>query len=124
MGLSKRILLVDDDRTARHRARYLLKNLGFENIIEANDGDSGLFALKKEKVDLIISDWYMPGMSGLDFFKALQKKEDFKGIPFLMTTSEREKGKVVEALKLGVKHYIVKPVEAETLEPKIKLLLG
>lgn len=96
--------------------------MGFNNLIESPDGASALELLKNEKVDLIISDRYMPQMDGLALFKKLQE-EGLADIPFLLLTSENQKEKITDTIKLGIKNYIVKPLDPKSLEIKIKRLL-
>lgn len=119
-----KILVVDDENTAKHLIRHHLFTLGFSDVIEANDGDDALQILDKEKVDLIIADWNMPKKDGIVFFKCLQENPSLKGIPFLMTSVEGEKEKIKQAIQAGVRHYIVKPVYAETLGKKINQMLN
>lgn len=119
---SKRVLVVDDSNVMRQIIKNNLKQLGFkpENISDADDGSSGLKKASDETFDLIVSDWNMPKMTGIDFLKAVRADDKLKGIPFLMVTSETEKEKIVEAVQAGVSQYIVKPFNANQLEEKIK----
>ncbi|MFH1624591.1 MAG: chemotaxis response regulator CheY [Pseudomonadota bacterium] len=118
-----RILIVDDFSTMRRIMRNLLRQLGYVNILEADDGNAALAKLKKEDIDFVISDWNMPRMSGLDLLKGVRGDEKLKNIPFLMVTAESEKDKIVEAVKAGVSNYIVKPFTAEILKQKITQIL-
>ncbi len=115
-----RILVVDDFATMRKVIRNLLKQIGFENVVEAENGQIAMRTLKSQKVDFVISDWNMPTMSGLELLKAIRTDEDLSSTPFLMVTAEALKENVVEAVKAGVNNYIVKPFTAEVLEEKIK----
>jgi two-component system, chemotaxis family, chemotaxis protein CheY len=117
------ILIVDDFASMRRIIKGTLKSIGFSNFIEAEDGVIALKTLEKEKVDLIISDWIMPNMNGLEFLKAAKKDDRFKGIPFIMVTAEGQKGNVLEAINAGVNNYIVKPFTPETLHAKLKKVL-
>jgi two-component system, chemotaxis family, chemotaxis protein CheY len=117
------ILIVDDFDSMRRIIKGTLKGLGFSNFIEAEDGVAALKKMEKEKVDLIISDWIMPNMNGLDFLKAVKGDEKFKTIPFIMVTAEGQKGSVLDAINAGVNNYIVKPFSPETLSLKIKKVL-
>jgi two-component system chemotaxis response regulator CheY len=118
------VLVVDDFSTMRRINKNILKELGFKNIIEADDGTTGLNALKTHKVDLIISDWNMPKMSGLDFLKKVRGADEYKDIPFLMVTAEAQKENIIEAVKAKVSNYIVKPFTAETLSEKIEKIFA
>ena len=117
------ILVVDDFATMRRIIKSNLKQMGFSKIIEAEDGCSALEELKKEKVDLIISDWNMPNMTGLEFLKAVRSDEGLKQIPFVMVTAEGQKDNVMEAVKAGVTNYVVKPFTPDTFEEKLKKVL-
>ena len=114
-----KILTVDDFSTMRHIIRNMLRQLGYTNIVEAEDGTEALSLLQREKVDFVISDWNMPHMSGLDLLKAIRADETLKPIPVLLVTAEALKEYVVEAVKAGVDNYVVKPFTAETLKEKI-----
>ena len=121
MGDKKKIkiLVVDDFSTMRKVIRNLLKQSGYENITEAEDGVAALKVLKSTKMDLIISDWNMPNMSGIELLKTVRADSDLGTLPFLMVTAESLKENVVEAVKAGVNNYIVKPFTAEVLSEKI-----
>ena len=114
-----RILTVDDFSTMRKIVKNILRQLGYENIVEADDGTTALDVLKQEKVDFIISDWNMPNMTGLDLLKNVRADESLKDIPVLLVTAEALKENVVEAVKAGVNGYIVKPFTEEILKEKI-----
>jgi two-component system chemotaxis response regulator CheY len=118
-----KILVVDDFATMRKVIRNLLKQVGYENIVEAEDGVTALRVLKSQKVDLIVSDWNMPNMTGLELLKAVRADEDLKPTPFLMVTAEALQDNVIAAVKAGVSNYIVKPFTAEVLNEKIKKIL-
>jgi two-component system chemotaxis response regulator CheY len=123
MDLQIKILVVDDFATMRKVVRNLLKQVGYENIVEAEDGVMALKALKSQKIGLIISDWNMPNMTGLELLKAVRADEDLKTTPFLMVTAEALQDNVITAVKAGVSNYIVKPFTAEVLNDKIKKIL-
>ena len=114
-----RILTVDDFSTMRKIVKNILRQLGYENIVEADDGTTALDVLKQEKVDFIISDWNMPNMTGLDLLKTVRADKSLKDIPVLLVTAEALKENVVEAVKAGVNGYIVKPFTEEVLKEKI-----
>ena len=118
-----KILLVDDFATMRKVIRNLLKQGGFENVAEAEDGVAALKVLKSQPVDFVISDWNMPNMSGLELLKAVRADEELKELPFLMVTAEALKDNVVAAVKAGVSNYIVKPFTAEVLNEKIEKIV-
>jgi two-component system chemotaxis response regulator CheY len=121
---SMKILVVDDFATMRRIVRGVLKQLGFSNIIEAEDGTNALEELRREKVGLIVSDWNMPKMTGLDLLRSVRKDAELRSIPFLMVTAEGQKENVVEAVKAGVTNYIVKPFTPETFNEKLKKVFG
>ena len=124
MDLNMKVLVVDDFVTMRRIVRNILKQIGFKNITEAEDGKAALNELKKEKPDLILCDWNMPGMSGLDLLNVIRADDQFKGIPFIMVTAEAQKNNIVDAVKAGVNGYIVKPFTAETINEKLKKVFG
>ena len=113
------VLIVDDFLTMRRIVRKILRDLDFQNIIEAEDGSAALDVLKTTKVDLIVSDWNMPRMTGLELLKEVRGNDNFKDTPFLMVTAEAQKENIVEAVKARVSNYIVKPFTAATLEEKL-----
>ncbi len=117
------VLVVDDFATMRRIIRNILRDLEFKKILEAEDGTAAVDILKTQKVDLIISDWNMPKMTGLELLKWVRSNEDTKDIPFLMVTAEAQKENVIEAVKAKVSNYIVKPFTAQTLAEKIEKIL-
>jgi two-component system, chemotaxis family, chemotaxis protein CheY len=123
MDKSIKILVVDDLATMRKVIRNLLKQSGYENLVEAEDGVNALKILKSQKIDFVVSDWNMPNMSGLELLKAVRADEDLKALPFLMVTAEALQENVVAAVKAGVSNYIVKPFTSETLDEKIKKIM-
>lgn len=114
-----KILVVDDFSTMRRIVKNILKQLGYENIEEAEDGAQAFNKLKTGNFGFIISDWNMPNMDGLELLKKVRTDPELKGLPFLMVTAEAEKNKVIEAIKAGVSNYIVKPFTAEVLKEKM-----
>lgn len=124
LDLSMRVLIVDDFATMRRILRNILKQIGYTRILEADDGTTALEMLKKEKVDLIISDWNMPKMTGLDLLKTVRASSESKGLPFLMVTAEAQKQNVIDAVKAGVSNYIVKPFTPEQIAEKIEKIFG
>ena len=119
-----RILVVDDFQTMRRIIINLLKQLGFSNVCEAADGALALEKVKSEKIDLIMSDWNMPNMTGMDFLKEVRADEQLKAIPFIMVTAEGKKENVIAAVHAGVSNYIVKPFNAATLKEKLSKVIG
>lgn len=117
--LKAKILIVDDFSTMRRIIKNILKQLGYTDISEAENGVAALEILKSENIDLIISDWNMPQMSGIEFLKAVRASDTWKDKPFLMVTAEGKKEQVLEAVKHRVTNYIVKPFTAETLLEKL-----
>ena len=114
-----KILTVDDFSTMRRIVRNILRQLGFNNISEAEDGTSALEVLKTQDIDFVVSDWNMPNMTGLQLLQAIRADDKLKHIPVLLVTAEALKENVVEAVKAGVNGYIVKPFTPETLKEKI-----
>jgi len=114
-----KVLIVDDFATMRKIVRNVLRQINIENVIEAENGKHALGMLDKEAFDLIISDWIMPEMTGIDFLKACKEDEEKKRIPFIMVTAEAQKESVLEAIKAGVDNYIVKPFTPDKLREVI-----
>lgn len=114
-----RILVVDDFSTMRRIIKNILRQLGFNNIIEADDGSSAWETLNKDKIDFIISDWNMPKMPGIELLRKVRSSEEFANLPFLMVTAEAQQENIIEAVQAKVSNYIVKPFTAETLGQKI-----
>ena len=114
-----RVLVVDDFATMRKIVKNVLKQINIENVVEAENGKHALNVLKSEEVDLIISDWMMPEMTGIEFLKVCKDDDEKKKIPFIMVTAEGQKESVMEAIKSGVDNYIVKPFTPEKLKDAI-----
>jgi two-component system chemotaxis response regulator CheY len=117
--IKMKILVVDDFSTMRRIVKNVLKQIGFENLEEAEDGVQALAKLKSGSYGFVVTDWNMPNMDGLEFFKAARKEPNLKDIPFLMVTAEAEKDKVISAIQAGVNNYIVKPFTAEIFKEKM-----
>ena len=119
------ILIADDFSTMRRIVKNCLKQLGFDNVVEAEDGQVALGKLAGSGVDfkLIISDWNMPNMMGIDFLRAVRADERFKNVPFIMVTAEGQKENIIEAAKSGVSNYIVKPFTVDVLQQKLEAVL-
>lgn len=114
-----KILVVDDFSTMRRIVKNVLKQLGFENIEEAEDGAQALAKLKNGTFNFMVSDWNMPNMDGLELLKAVRLDPSLKSLPILMVTAEAEKDKVVTAIQAGVNNYVVKPFTAEVFKEKM-----
>jgi len=113
------ILVVDDFSTMRRIIKNLLRELGFNNVSEADDGSTALPMLKGGGFDFLITDWNMPGMNGLDLIKAVRADANLSKLPILMVTAEAKREQIVEAAQAGVNGYVVKPFNAVTLKEKI-----
>lgn len=124
MSKKASILVVEDNVTTRLYIKRILKKLGYDRIMAVDDGETALLELKIKKFDIIISDWEMPNLNGLDFLKTIRKKPGLRNIPFLMVTAEKEVSKIQKALKTGVDNYIVKPFEPGHLKGKIQDMLA
>jgi two-component system chemotaxis response regulator CheY len=114
-----RFLVVDDFSTMRRIVRNLLKELGFTNVDEAEDGQVALHKLKTQHFDFVVSDWNMPNMTGIELLRAVRADGQLKGLPFLMITAEAKRENIIEAATAGASGYIVKPFTAATLEEKL-----
>jgi two-component system chemotaxis response regulator CheY len=114
-----KILVVDDFATMRRIIKNLLRDLGFSNTVEADDGTSALPMLREGNFDFLITDWNMPGMQGIDLLKAVRADENLRGLPILMVTAESKRDQIVAAAQAGVNGYVVKPFTAGILEEKI-----
>ena len=115
-----KILIVDDFSTMRRIIKNLLRDLGFTNTDEADDGNTALPMLKSVKYDFLVTDWNMPGMSGFDLLKAVRADENLKTLPVLMVTAEAKRDQIVAAAQAGVNGYVVKPFTAAVLKDKIE----
>lgn len=120
MQSNTKFLVVDDFATMRRIIRNLLKELGFSNVDEAEDGVNALQKLKTEQFDFVVSDWNMPNMSGLDLLKNIRADERLKSLPVLMVTAEAKKENIIAAAQAGASGYVVKPFTAATLDEKMK----
>ncbi len=118
------VLIVDDYKTMLRIIRNLLKQIGFENVDEAADGTEALGKLRTKRYGLVISDWNMSPMTGLELLQAVRADAKLATIPFIMITAESKTENVVAAKQAGVSNYIVKPFNAETLQGKIEKVLG
>jgi two-component system chemotaxis response regulator CheY len=107
----------------RRILKNILKQLGFKNLVEADDGTTAWDVLESQEIDLIISDWNMPKMTGLELLKKVRASDQYKKSPFLMVTAEAQKQNVIEAVQAGVSNYVVKPFTAEAISDKLKKIL-
>ncbi|MBB6544859.1 two-component system chemotaxis response regulator CheY [Thalassotalea piscium] len=114
-----KVLVVDDFSTMRRIVKNLLRDLGFTNISEADDGSTALPMLQGGDFDFVVTDWNMPGMQGIDLLKAIRADASLSHIPVLMVTAEAKKEQIVMAAQAGVNGYIVKPFTAATLKTKL-----
>jgi two-component system chemotaxis response regulator CheY len=119
VNTNMRVLIVDDFSTMRRIIKNILRQLGFSNIIEADDGSAAWEILNKDQVDFIISDWNMPQMTGIELLRKVRASEEFGDLPFLMVTAAAQQENIIEAVQAKVSNYIVKPFTAETLGQKI-----
>jgi len=118
------ILIVDDYKTMLRIIRNLLKQIGFENVDEATDGTQALQKLREKKFGLVISDWNMEPMTGIELLREVRADDNLKKLPFIMVTAESKTENVVIAKEAGVSNYIVKPFNAATLKSKLTGVLG
>jgi two-component system chemotaxis response regulator CheY len=119
-----RILVVDDFATMRRIIRNLLQDLGFGSIAEADDGNTAWPMLQNGQYDLLITDWNMPGMPGLELLKSVRADARLARLPVLMLTAEAKREQIVEAAQAGVNGYVIKPFTAETLKSKLEKILA
>ena len=114
-----KFLVVDDFSTMRRIVRNLLKELGFTNVDEAEDGVVALHKLQNGDFEFVVSDWNMPNMTGIELLKSIRADAKLKGLPVLMVTAEAKKENIIEAAQAGASGYVVKPFTAATLEEKL-----
>ncbi len=120
INFGMKVLVVDDFSTMRRIVKNTLRQIGFTNIEEAEDGQRAYDRLIVEKFDFVVSDWNMPNMTGIDLLRKVRATPQIKDIPFLMVTAEAKQENIVEAIKAGVSNYIVKPFTVATLDEKVK----
>ncbi len=114
-----RILVVDDFSTMRRIIKNILRQLGFNNVVEADDGTTAWDVLNKDRIEFIISDWNMPQMTGIELLRKVRSSEEFGDLPFLMVTAEAQQENIIEAVQAKVSNYIVKPFTPEVMKQKI-----
>ena len=119
MDKNMKILIVDDFSTMRRIIKNLLRDLGYNNTHEADDGNTALPMLKNGDYQFVVTDWNMPGMQGIDLLKAIRLDDKLKHLPVLMVTAEAKREQIIEAAQAGVNGYIVKPFTAATLKEKL-----
>ncbi len=119
MNKNMRILVVDDFSTMRRIIKNLLTDLGYSNISEADDGSTALVALNQGNFDFVVTDWNMPGTTGIELLKAIRADARLKSLPVLMVTAEAKREQIIEAAQAGVNGYVIKPFTAQTLEEKL-----
>ncbi len=124
VNMDMKILIVDDFKTMLKVIENLLKQLGFKNIDEATDGVKALEKMKEKKYDLVLSDWNMEPITGLDLLKSIRANPDLKATPVVLITAESKVENVIAAKQAGVNNYIVKPFNAVTLKEKLVTVLG
>ena len=124
VDMNMSVLIVDDYKTMLRIIRNLLKQLGFHNVDEATDGSSALRKLRQKDFGLVISDWNMEPMTGLQLLKEVRADDQLKAMPFVMITAESKTENVVAAKEAGVSNYIVKPFNAATLKTKLTSVVG
>ena len=120
MNNNMKILIVDDFSTMRRIIKNLLRDLGFNNTHEADDGNTALPMLRTGSFDFLITDWNMPGMQGIDLLRAVRADANLAKLPVLLVTAEARRDQIVLAAEAGVNGYIVKPFTAQTLKEKIE----
>ena len=118
-----KILIVDDFSTMRRIIKNLLRDLGFTNTVEADDGTTAIPILNQGHIDFLVTDWNMPGMTGIDLLRHVRADEKLKHMPVLMVTAEARKEDIVAAAQGGAAGYIVKPFTKATLEEKVNLII-
>lgn len=114
-----KILVVDDFSTMRRIIKNLLNDLGFMDIVEADDGNTALPVLRKGGIDFLVTDWNMPGMTGIELLREVRADDKLNSLPVMMVTAEQKREQIVEAAEAGVNGYIVKPFTAITLKEKM-----
>ncbi len=119
MNKDMKILIVDDFSTMRRIIKNLLRDLGFTNTVEADDGNTAVPILNAGGIDFLVTDWNMPGMTGIELLKYVRADDKLSNMPVLMVTAEQKREQIIEAAQAGVNGYIVKPFTAATLKEKI-----
>ncbi|GLX91513.1 histidine kinase [Pseudomonas weihenstephanensis] len=120
MDKNMKILIVDDFSTMRRIIKNLLRDLGFTNTVEADDGITAIPILNTGSIDFLVTDWNMPGMTGIDLLRHVRADEKLRSLPVLMVTAEAKREQIIEAAQAGVNGYVVKPFTALALKEKIE----
>ncbi len=120
MDKNMKILVVDDFSTMRRIVKNLLRGLGFNNTVEADDGKTALPILEAGGIDFLVTDWNMPGMTGIDLLKTVRANPDLVDLPVLMVTAEAKRDQIILAAQSGVNGYVIKPFTSDTLQEKIE----
>ncbi|KFF46603.1 histidine kinase [Pseudomonas sp. BRG-100] len=120
MNKNMKILIVDDFSTMRRIIKNLLRDLGFTNTVEADDGITAIPILNSGSIDFLVTDWNMPGMTGIDLLRHVRADEKLRSLPVLMVTAEAKREQIIEAAQAGVNGYVVKPFTAQALKEKIE----
>ncbi len=124
LDFSLKVLVVDDMSTMRRIVKNVLKQIGYKDLHEAEDGQKGLQKLKEGGFGLVVSDWNMPVMSGIELLRAIRADPDLKHLPVLMVTAEAQKENIIEAVQAGVSNYVVKPFTADALLEKLQKIFA
>ena len=119
-----KILIVDDADSVRNILKYILKLIGFEAFLEASNGEDALNMLQSTKVDLVIADWKMPKLNGIELLEKVRDDDKLKSLPFIMVTGDSDKSHVLKALQGGVSDYVLKPVDSSLLQRKVLKLVA
>ncbi len=117
--VNMQVLVVDDFPTMRRIMKDILRQLGINNVIEAEDGVMAWEILGKQQIDFIIADWNMPKMTGIELLRKVRQSKDYQNMPFLMVTAEAQQENIIEAVQAKVSNYVIKPFTADILEQKI-----
>lgn len=120
MDKNIKILVVDDFNTMRRIVKSLLKDLGFKNIVEADDGETAWPLLQRGDIDFLVTDWNMPKMTGIDLVRKVREDDRMAKMPILMVTAEAKREQIIEAAQAGINGYVVKPFSGGTLRDKIE----
>ncbi|MFP4476857.1 MAG: response regulator [Desulfatibacillaceae bacterium] len=120
----KKVLVVDDFATTRRIIANMIKSMGYGNVVEADNGETARDVLERDTVGLVISDWDLPGMNGMELLERIRGSYRHSGIPFIMATTNNEKDKIIEATKKGASGYLVKPFEADELAKKVRMVMN
>ncbi len=124
LDLTLKVLVVDDMSTMRRIIKNVLKQIGYTDLHEAEDGAVGLKKLREGGFGLVVSDWNMPVMSGIELLRAIRADSDIKHLPVLMVTAEAQKDNIIEAVQAGVSNYVVKPFTADALLEKLQKIFA